>query len=310
MPTGVGAWLWPGYDLDASAVVHGAIGHRLSHLIPKFADGTADHPKNGESYHPFVRSLVAAAHAYGIAVHGFPYLYGQSAPEREAYAQAHMALELGLDGVVLDVECEDGSSGYANDSAAARTYMTTFRGVVGENFPIGISTYWRPSWHKSTPLAAFCERATYGSPQTYWAAEVQECLKIAVAEWGALGLPIIPTLGDVDDPHFDASKIAPFSALAHQLGLPAWNLWYWEAASSGEWAAMTAAAEAWTPHPADHSLKVVFNGQVIDCDPAENQGRTLVCLRALWEGTGGTVAYRQMPQGPRIYLTPSLRPSP
>jgi len=202
----------------------------LTHLMIKIADGAFPYNVDLENGYDYARPVIKRLQSQNIAVWGWHYIYGNY-PEQEADIAIKRAIELGVDGFVVNAEQEFKQP---NKAAAASRFMNKLRDNLG-SMPIALSTYRFPSYHASFPFSNFLERCDYSMPQVYWmksdnnaGAQLQRC----VNEYSQIKpfRPIIPT-GPTFKEHGwipRESEVLEFMQVAQKLKLPAVNFWYWE----------------------------------------------------------------------------------
>ena len=87
------------------------------------------------------------------------YIYGNY-PDQEADIAVKRAIELGVDGFVVNAEHEFKQP---NKAGAASRFMNNLRSNLG-SMPIALSSYRFPSYHASFPFTNFLERCDYNMP--------------------------------------------------------------------------------------------------------------------------------------------------
>jgi len=206
----------------------------LGHVLIKIADGAVGY--NGD-----LRPLVETLQRKGIEVWGWHYIYGY--PASEARMAVRRIRESGVTGFVVNAEVEFKKPGMG---AIARAYMQALRAEVGPDFPIALSTYRYPEYHREFPFTAFLEYCDFNMPQVYWllkhnpVEQLDECIR----QYQALSVvrPMIPT-----GPAWKQGSWLPapgelvaFMDAARDRGLEAANFWAWEHAQNlpGLWQAI------------------------------------------------------------------------
>jgi hypothetical protein len=226
------------YDGDVDTLVGEAVRLGLSKLCPKFGNGT--------SAWQGLEGLVGAAHSAGLEVWSWWYYYGNS-PNEGAISGDH-ALALGLDGVILDIEApwEESSSNDAARRAKAERLMTQLRERLPTT-PIGIASWWKPSYH-TVPFEVFLQEGycDLTMQQAYWIGRTDvsggaSLLQESVEEYSRLydwpaekSVPILAAFGqnynvagrtaywEATVPQMDAAD-----AMAHDLGCSGEWWWSW-----------------------------------------------------------------------------------
>ena len=240
-PRGLGMWIWKIADCeggDPGNIVWRCGQAGLRHVCLKFADG------RNPFQHDALRKLIPALKAAGIEPWLWPFIYawdGQlSTAIEEAEVEAAWFRELGGAGFIIDAETGDGSK-YGNRPDLARAYARALRAELPDT-PLGLSSYWKPSYHSELPFDEFMAVCDFAAPQVYWngadpVSELQTCLH----EYARWGKPVIPTGGDLNEsPRTSPAEIAAFAARCLQLGLPALSFWCWDEADADQWSAVAA----------------------------------------------------------------------
>jgi len=231
--TGKGYYIWKvnyceNGDPDRIAAL--AREANLSHVIVKVADGAFPYNIDLDSGYDYARPAIRKLQAQNIQVWGWQYIYGDY-PDQEAEIAVARALELGLDGFVINAEKQYQSPSKA---PAASRYMNILRSNLG-SMPLALSSYRYPSYHASFPWVNFLERVDFNMPQVYWMQShnnAGEQLQRSVNEFKNIHpfRPIIPT-GPTFKEHGwipYTEEVVEFMQTAKRLNLPAVNFWYWE----------------------------------------------------------------------------------
>jgi len=202
----------------------------LSHVLIKIADGAFPYNIDLDNGYDYARPAIKRLQAHGIQVWGWQYIYGNY-PDQEAEIGVTRALELGVDGFVVDAELEYQSPSKA---PAASRYMNILRSNLG-SMPFALSSYRYPSYHADFPWVNFLERCDYNMPQVYWEQshhKAGEQLQRCVNEFRNIRpfRPIIPTGPTYKQGGWIPYKeeIIEFMEVAKKLGLSGVNFWYWD----------------------------------------------------------------------------------
>jgi hypothetical protein len=202
----------------------------LSHVMIKVADGAFPYNIDLDTSRDYARQVIKKLQASNVQVFGWQYVYGDY-PNQEADIAVSRALELGVDGFVVNAEIEYQTP---TKAPAASRYMNILRSNLG-SMPIALSSYRYPSYHPTFPWVNFLDRCDYNMPQIYWIKahnNAGEQLRKSVLEFQNLHpyRPIIPT-----GPTFKQdgwipteTEVVEFMQVAKELDLPAVNFWYWE----------------------------------------------------------------------------------
>ncbi len=233
--TGKGYYIWivkqcENGDPDRIAAL--ARDANLSHVLVKIADGAFPYNIDLDNGYDYARPAIKKLQEQNIQVWGWQYVYGDY-PEQEGEIAVKRALELGVDGFVVNAEVE--YQNYAKAPAASR-YMNILRSNLG-SMPIALSSYRYPSYHANFPWANFLERCDYNMPQVYWVKShnnAGEQLQRCVNEFKQMKpfRPIIPTGPTYKESGWIPTKteVVEFMTVAKRLGLSAVNFWYWDGA--------------------------------------------------------------------------------
>lgn len=302
IPQGQGVWIHYIQNFGPQVIVNRCRTHGIGHLVVKFADGRQWHPRGGTSYHPRIRELLPLAHAAGIEVWGWPYIYGQ-APAEEAQVEAAWFRELGLDGFVIDAEAE-----YKGRPDAARAYVQTLRTEL-PNATIALSSYMWPSYHSDFPWREFMRHCDLAMPQVYWWGRYPvPTLARACVEWEKFGRPLVATGAACNSAQhaITSEQMEAFAANAPALGCQGVNWWYWDGAQSAHWSAIKRIGAGM--EPALDLAVVDPDGQVIDCHPEETDDHVRADVRPLVEALGYEAHWRVREDGRRrVYVKPPER---
>lgn len=236
---GSGMWIWylrraAGGDPDAIAEQAAAAGVRT--IFVKSADGT-------NVWSQFSAAAVAALKSTGLNVCGWQFVYGRD-PLGEARAAA-AAKEAGADCFVIDAEGD-----YEGKYAQAQRYTKALRAAVGDDYPIGLTSFPYVHYHPGFPYSVFMAPggATFNLPQVYWktiGTTVDTSLQITYQYNGVYETPIYP-LGQTYD-GTKAADVRRFRQLSVGYGATGVSWWVWDFASASDWGAVGAPVEAIEP---------------------------------------------------------------
>lgn len=231
--TGKGYYIWivsqcENGDPDTIAAL--AREANLSHVLIKIADATFPYNIDLDTGYDYAKPAIKKLQAQNIQVWGWQYVYGNY-PDQEAEIAVTRALELGVDGFIVDAELEYQDTSKAT---AATRYMNILRNNLG-SMPIALSSFRYPSYHADLPWTNFLDRCDYNMPQVYWEQshnKAGEQLQRCVNEFKNISpfRPIIPTGPTYKQggwiPYEE--EIIEFMDVAKKLGLSGVNFWYWE----------------------------------------------------------------------------------
>lgn len=236
---GSGMWIWylrraAGGDPEAIAAKAAAAGVRT--IFVKSADGT-------NVWSQFSASAVAALKATGLNVCGWQFVYGND-PLGEARAAA-AAKTAGADCFVIDAE-----GAYEGKYAQAQRYTQALRAAVGDDYPIGLTSFPYVHYHPGFPYSVFMAPggATFNLPQVYWktiGTTPDTSLQITYQYNGVYETPIYP-LGQTYD-GTAASDVRRFRQLSAGYGATGVSWWVWDFASASDWGAVGAELDAVDP---------------------------------------------------------------
>jgi hypothetical protein len=229
---GSGMWIWylrraAGGDPDGIAAKAAAAGVRT--VFVKSADGA-------NVWSQFSTSAVAALKATGLNVCGWQFVYGND-PLGEARAAA-AAKEAGADCFVIDAE-----GSYEGKYAQAQRYTRALRAAVGDDYPIGLTSFPYVHYHPGFPYSVFMAPggATFNLPQVYWktiGTSVDTSLQTTYQYNTVYETPIYP-LGQTYD-GTAAADVRRFRQLSLGYGATGVSWWVWDFASSSDWGAVGA----------------------------------------------------------------------
>ena len=221
-----GMWIWYVDDSQGGSVariVRRARASRIGTVYIKSADGTG-------TWSQFTKSLVSQLKAAGLSVCGWQYVYGRS-PIAEARAAA-VAKQRGADCFVIDAETE-----YEGNYAGADLYIRKLRQLVGNSFPLGLSTFPYVHYHQAFPYSVFMgpRAATWNLPQIYWHTigdSVRESVGITWYQNRLYKRPIRPLGQTYENPPLDELTEFRRLMLAYDA-IPSW--WSWQETNGAEW---------------------------------------------------------------------------
>lgn len=275
---GSGMWIWylrraEGGDVARIAAKAKAAGVRT--LFVKSADGT-------NVWSQFSASKVAELKATGLRVCGWQFVYGND-PLGEARAGA-AAKEAGADCFVIDAE-----GAYEGKYAQAQRYVNALRDRVGDDYPVGLTSFPYVHYHGAFPYSVFMgpRGATFNLPQVYWKEigdSVDESLAITYKYNRVYKTPIFP-LGQAYD-GTRAADLRRFRQLSAAYGARGVSWWVWDYASASDWGAIGADLDpmATTPAVEYPVLSAGRNGAV------GSRGDLVVWAQQHLQGAGHAVA--------------------
>jgi len=229
---GNGMWIWylsRSEGGDPEAIARRAADAGVRTIFVKSADGT-------NVWSQFSRSAVAALKATGLNVCGWHFVYGRD-PLGEARASA-AAKTAGADCFVIDAE-----TAYEGKYAQAQRYVTALREAVGDDFPIGLTSFPYVHFHSAFPYSVFMGPggATFNLPQVYWkdiGTTPDNSLQITYQYNTIYKTPIFPLGQAYSAPA--ASDIRRFRQLSEAYGARGVSWWVWDYARDADWNAIGA----------------------------------------------------------------------
>lgn len=186
--------IWTTGDIfggDSQKILEQAKKFHSTHILLKIG--------NGLSAWTGLESIIREAHAQGLEVWGWWYMYGRVG--EASLAGRHAAL-LGVDVLVLDVE---GHWELNTDRSVARANKDMADIKASFHGRLALCSWWKPSYHK-TPVKAFLAHCDYNMPQMYWmgrdtAVGAVNLIAESLREYQALGwspsktIPVLAAFG-------------------------------------------------------------------------------------------------------------------
>jgi hypothetical protein len=227
---GNGMWIW--YLSHSShgklgAIAKKAHGHGIDTVLIKSGDGAG-------YWNQFTPAVVNGLHARGLDVCAWQFIYGDK-PGKEARVGA-AAVANGADCLVLDVEGQ-----YEGKYPQASYFMSSLRGLVGPDFPIGLASFPYVDYHPALPFSVFLGPggAQYNIPQLYWK-DIGTTVDTGYTHtwvWNRIYQRPIDPLGQVYNKP-KAGQIKRFRALAMSHGFEGVSWWSWQSAGKRQWKAV------------------------------------------------------------------------
>jgi hypothetical protein len=248
-------WIWELHYSDGgnvAAIIAQAKRYGIGALYIKSSDGTSYWPQ-------FSKSLVTKLHEAGIKVCAWQYVYGIR-PVVEASLGAR-AIRDGADCLVIDAESQ-----YQGRYAAAQSYITGLRKLIGNRFPVGLAGFPYVGYHLTFPYSVFLGPggAQYNLPQMYWAdigTSVPSVYAITYEYNEIYRRPIFP-LGQLWNTGrgMSVNSIEQFNQLATTYGATGVSWWDWQSASPSYWGAITRKAPLLVSYGVNRTPASVFRG--------------------------------------------------
>jgi hypothetical protein len=229
---GDGMWIW--YVSQSSggtvtSISQQALGSDVGTVFVKSGDGVTP-------WSQFNSGLVNSLKDAGLRVCAWQFVYGER-PVREANVAA-LAVKQGADCLVIDAE-----SHYEGRYAAAQKYMRRLRARVGEEYPLGLSSFPYVDYHPGLPYSVFLGpgNAQVNLPQIYWKA-IGGGVDAVVEHTYLTNLPYESAIAPIGQLYQDppVRQIKRFRKLVAAAGAPGVSWWVWQHANNREWNAVTA----------------------------------------------------------------------
>ncbi|MHB2001123.1 MAG: peptidoglycan-binding protein [Solirubrobacteraceae bacterium] len=229
---GQGMWIWYVSKSDGgnvASIVEQAKAAGVTTLYVKSSDGT-------NWWSQFSPELIAAAHAAGLKMCAWQYVYGTN-PVGEAELGAKAA-ETGADCLVIDAESE-----YEGRYSQAQAYIQTLRAKVGPSYPIGLASFPYVNYHEAFPYSVFLgpEGAQFNAPQMYWkdiGTSVAQVYAVTYEQNLIYKRQIEPLGQTFENP--SSSELVAFRSLAGAYGASGLSWWDWQETGASGWAALAA----------------------------------------------------------------------
>lgn len=249
LPVGKGMWL---YQLsqagDPERVVRKAVDAGLTHLYLRVGSSRMGFYGQAE-----LDALLPAAHAAGLAVVGwdFVYLFNPAADARRSYEAITYTTPGGHRMDAFSADIETASEGVNLTAEGAAAYGRELRALVGPDYPL-IATVPRPSPKRWFPFAEATANFDAIAPMVYWMnRDPATDARGAVADLARFGKPLMP-IGQAYDgapeggPAGDPSgaAITEFLQASMESGAVAVSFWVWHHATGEQWTAIED-ARAW-----------------------------------------------------------------
>ncbi len=238
---GAGLWVVDLPEADggtADALIARARAARASTVLLRL-------PNLGRGLGEFNGKLVADLKAGGVQLCAWQYLFGVD-PAAEA-ALAIEAVKAGAACLVMNVEIE-----YRGKYADARRYLDLLRAGIGQNYPLGLTSFFNPASHPDTPISVFLGPggAQVNMPQVYWttAGTTPGAMSIAAAKANRIyGRPLAP-LGETAGASYD--DVLSFRSIWAAYGAQGLGWYRWQGTTPEGWNGLAQLTPAFDP-PAD-----------------------------------------------------------
>jgi hypothetical protein len=238
---------------SVASIVSQARRYGISAVYIKSSDGSTWWPQ-------YSAALVSELHQAGLKVCAWQYVYGLR-PALEA-TLGYRAARDGADCLVIDAESQ-----YQSRYAAAQTYITRLRGLVGPRYPVGLAGFPYVDYHVSFPYSVFLGPggAQYNLPQMYWA-DIGTTVPLVYAhtyEYNEIyRRPIFP-LGQLWG-RLSAASIEQFDLLANEYGATGVSWWDWQSAPLKYFADIARVPPQLVSSSVNRTPASVFRGNVGD----------------------------------------------
>jgi hypothetical protein len=237
--TGDGMWIWQvprAAGGDPEAIADQAIEAGVETLYVKGAQGPV-------AWSQFSPTLVAALQARGLHVCAYQRMES-TRPVAQARAAA-TAVAAGADCFVIDAETE-----LEGRYDVARRYVRALRKRIGDDFPVGFTSFPYVHFHSLLPYSVFLGEggATVNMPQIYWKAigdSPREAFATTMNANAVYDRPLAPIGQLYEAPR--SAEILGFRRLALAHGVEGGLSWWsWDSAAASGWASI---ARDVTPPP-------------------------------------------------------------
>jgi len=175
---------------DIGELIKRAQEAQMTFLMPKIADGIAETKDNA----PYLKNLIEMAHAAGIKVIAWQFVYLIN-PSSEAARAIVELKKYPYDGFVINAE-----GACKNKAAQAELYCETLRSAFPKMF-MGLSSFRYPTYHPEFPFNTFLKYVDVNMPQVYW--EDSD---------GTAGKQLQRSVNEFSDGHFIQRPILPTGA--------------------------------------------------------------------------------------------------
>jgi len=241
---------------DAAKVVTKAKAAGLTHLYLRLGSS-----KGGFYDQAELDQLLPAAHAAGLKVVGWDFVYLDDPPADAARAKSEIdyVTPTGDRIDAFSADIETASEGVNLTAEGAAAYGVKLRALAGPHYPL-IATVPRPSAKRPFPFAAATASFDAIAPMVHWQnRDPVTDVAGAIATLGPLGKPILPVGqayngGGEGGPDRDPPKeqITAFMDTAMAKGAVGVSFWVWNHATPDQWSAIDQATtwEFPTPHTA------------------------------------------------------------
>jgi hypothetical protein len=223
-------WIWQlpkAAGGDPVAIAAQAQEAGVDTLIIKAAQGP-------ERWTQFSPDLVSALQAEGFTVCAYQRVEGRRMVAQAKAAAA--AVDAGADCFVIDAEAE-----LEGRYPQARRYVAALRERVGDDFPVGFTSFPYADYHPLLPYSVFLGPggATVNLPQIYWK-DIGDSPSTAFAHTVAAnrlyGAPLAPVGQLYSKP--SSRDVLTFRRLALAYGVLGTSWWSWDSAVSSGWRAI------------------------------------------------------------------------
>lgn len=234
---GDGMWIWELPKAEGGNVDRIAARAKVAGIKTVFVKSS----DAGNVWSQFSPALISGLKARGLNVCGWQFVYGKT-PSTEAKA-AIANVRAGADCFVIDAETH-----YEGRYASASRYMRELRGAIGDDYPLGLTSFPYVDYHPKLPYSVFMnpeDGAQVNIPQVYWrdiGGSVDAVSAKTVAENRIYGVAIAPLGQTYNNP--TPSQLSRFRAVWKAYGAPGLSWWSWQHTPSSLWNALGEPAEA------------------------------------------------------------------
>ncbi|MBC5764160.1 hypothetical protein [Ramlibacter albus] len=242
-------------EIGVAAMARKAEAAGLSGVWIKIAEGDEPFDNVRPRQLPLFKEVLQALREKKVSVWGWHVPHGGSVAHaaEEGAVAAQIAIDLGIDGVLMDAE---GGSGYFNGGAVeADAYASALRSKLSAA-KLGIAMCGNdiPKNFPGYAFDAFVKHARFNAPQVYYGASpsVNNRLERAIKANAHVKVPFVPVgaawIGTGDGGCETASACAErareFLRLVDEHGFVGCSFWHWMGAPAAFWQVMVETAQA------------------------------------------------------------------
>jgi hypothetical protein len=156
-PLKKGCYVWKPENMfqgNISKIVRMMVDAKVGHVCIKVSDGYYTYPD--------IQPVANALREAGIIIGAWGYPYLKWIPLQEAIAIAKGALSINASYLLHDIEDRSSFFQWTNGSR----YISKVRSLL-PHMPMGLNSYWKPSWHTEIPWSKIRPYCDFEAPQIY-----------------------------------------------------------------------------------------------------------------------------------------------